>query len=124
MNRRVFILSRFVLAFVLVGFATSSYARVRVGTLAGTVVDAHGKPVPHATVTIQTSFGDHPNATHTNEQGRFQFARFLTGQYDLQAYSQGAFSKWLKRINIRSNHTTEVILHMPPTADVVVNVNR
>ncbi|MGH9739882.1 MAG: carboxypeptidase-like regulatory domain-containing protein [Candidatus Acidiferrales bacterium] len=124
MNRRVCILSRFLLAFVLVGVATPSYARVRVGTLAGTVVDAHGRPVPHATVTIQTSFGDHPNATHTDEHGHFQFARFRTGQYDLQAYSKGAFSKWLKRINIRSNHTTKVIVRMPPAADVIVNVSR
>lgn len=124
MNRRVFILSRFVLALALLGLATASHARVRVGTLAGTVVDAHGKPVAHATITIQTSFGDHPNATHSDKQGRFQFARFRTGQYDLQAYSEGSFSKWLRRINIRSNHTTEVTLRMPPAADVVVNVSR
>lgn len=103
-------------------FASPSGARVRVGTLAGFVVDANGKPVPHATVTIQTSFGDHPNATHTDDAGRFQFARFRTGQYDLQAYAAGAFSPWLKRITIRSGHTTEVTLRMPPKPDVVVSV--
>jgi hypothetical protein len=112
----------FLLIAALLALAISASARVRVGTLAGVVVDANGKPVPHATVTMQTSFGDRPNATHTDANGRFQFARYLTGQYDLQAYANDAFSPWLKRINIRSNRTTRVILRMPPKADVVVDV--
>jgi hypothetical protein len=111
---------------ILIGFffslAVSTSARVRVGTLAGVVLDANGRPVPHATVTLQSSFGDRPNATHTDSEGRFQFARYLTGQYDLQAYANGSFSPWLKRITIRSNRTTKVTLHMPPKADVIVNV--
>lgn len=97
-------------------------ARVHVGTLAGTVLDAKGKPVPHATVTMQSSFGDRPNATHTDADGHFRFARYLTGQYDLQAYAEGSFSPWLKRITIRSDRTTNITLRMPPKADVVVNV--
>lgn len=102
--------------------AISTSARVHVGTLAGVVLDANGKPVPHATVTMQGSFGDRPNATHTDADGRFQFARYLTGQYDLQAYANGAFSPWLKRITIRSDRTTNVTLRMPPKPDVVINV--
>jgi len=104
------------------GLAVSTPARVHVGTLAGVVLDSSGRPVPHATVTMQSSFGDRPNATHTDADGHFQFARYLTGQYDLQAYANGSFSPWLKRITIRSNRTTSVTLHMPPKADVVVNV--
>jgi hypothetical protein len=122
MNRRPFILLLFVVALSVLGVATSSFARVNIGTLAGTVLDANGKPVPHATVTIQTSFGDRPNATHTDDAGHFKFARFRTGQYDLRAYADGSFSPWVRRINIRRNRTTEVTLHMPPKADVVVNV--
>ena len=106
----------------LFAFALSTSAGVRVGTLAGVVVDANGKPVPHATVTMQSSFGDRPNATHADADGKFRFARYLTGQYDLQAYADGSFSPWLKRITIRTNRTTMVTLRMPPKADVVVNV--
>ncbi|MGH9563857.1 MAG: carboxypeptidase-like regulatory domain-containing protein [Terracidiphilus sp.] len=124
MYRRIHILPVFILALAVFGSAAPSFARVRVGTLAGVVLDAHGKPVPHATITIQTSFGDKPNATHSDAAGHFQFSRFRTGQYDLQAYSQGSFSPWVKRITIRSNHTTEVTLRMPPKADVVVTVKR
>ncbi len=113
----------FLLVFAaLFAVALSTPARVRVGTLAGIVLDAHGQPVPHATVTMQSSFGDRPNATHTDADGRFRFARYLTGQYDLQAYANGSFSPWLKRITVRTNRTTNVTLHMPPKADVVVDV--
>ncbi|MGH9718368.1 MAG: carboxypeptidase-like regulatory domain-containing protein [Candidatus Acidiferrales bacterium] len=120
MKRRVFLLP----VVAILTIATCSLAHVSVGTLAGIVVDAHGKPVPHATVTMQGSFGDRPNATHADSHGRFQFARYLTGQYDLQAYAQGSFSPWLRRITIRPHRTTEVTLHMPPKADIVVKVPR
>jgi Carboxypeptidase regulatory-like domain len=114
--------SLFLLIAAVFSLAISASARVYVGTLAGIVVDANGKPVPHATVTMQSSFGDRPNATHTDADGHFRFARYRTGQYDLQAYANGSFSHWLKRITIRSNRTTDVTLRMPPKADVVVNV--
>jgi hypothetical protein len=118
-KRRLFILP----LFAVLAFAACSLAHVAVGTLAGIVVDAHGKPIPHATVTMQTSFGDRPNATHTDSRGRFQFVRYRTGQYDLQAYAGGSFSPWLRFIKIRSHRTTKVTLRMPPKADVVVNVS-
>jgi hypothetical protein len=95
---------------------------VPTGTLAGIVVDANGKPVAGATVTIQTSDGVQPNATHTDANGHFAFARFETGQYDLQAYSKGSFSDWTKRVMIHSHKTTTVTLRMPPAATITVTV--
>lgn len=92
------------------------------GTIEGTVVDAHGKLVPDASVTIQTSDGLKPHATHTDANGHFEFARFDAGQYDLRAYSDGQFSDWSKRIVIRPKKTTEIILRMPPKSDVKVEV--
>jgi hypothetical protein len=88
-----------------------------VGTLAGTVLDADGKPVPDATVTIQTSDGVHPHATHTDSSGHFEFARWATGQYDVRAYSNGVFSDWDKRLMIRSKKTTQVTLRLPPSKE-------
>ena len=85
---------------------------VPVGTLTGIVLDAKGKPVADASVTIQTSDGLHPHATHTDAGGHFQFARWETGQYDLRAYSNGAFSDWQKRIMIRSKKTTQITLRL------------
>ena len=85
------------------------------GTVEGTVLDAQGKAVTNASVTIQTSDGLHPHATHTDASGHFEFTRWDAGQYDLRAYSNGVFSEWAKRTVIRPKKTTEITLHLPPT---------
>ena len=87
-----------------------------IGKLEGTVLDAKGQPVIGASVTIQTSDGRKPHATHTDESGHFEFARWATGQYDVRAYSKGVFSDWDKRLVIRSKKTTSVTLHLPPAS--------
>lgn len=92
-----------------------------VGTLQGQVVDAHGKPVADASVTIQTSDGLHPHATHTDASGHFEFQRYSAGQYDVRAYYKGSFSDWNKRLVIRPKKTTEVTLALPAaSAETVV----
>lgn len=103
------------LLFVLLAAAVVARATVPVGTLAGTVLDSHGKTVAGASVTIQTSDGLHPNATYTGKDGRFQFARYKTGQYDLRAAAGGASSDWMKRVMIRSGKATEVTLRLGPS---------
>jgi hypothetical protein len=98
--------------------------RVPIGTLEGTVLDGQGKPLADASVTIQTSDGLHPHATRTDASGHFQFARWMTGQYDLRAYSNGMFSEWDKRIMIRANKTTKVTLRLPKSSDEKVVVSK
>ena len=85
------------------------------GAVEGTVLDAQGKTVTNASVTIQTSDGLHPHATHTDASGHFEFTRWDAGQYDLRAYSNGVFSEWAKRTVIRPKKTTELTLRLPPT---------
>ena len=101
---------------VLLAAPVAVHARVRIGTLAGTVVDAGGKPVADATVTIQTSDGLHPHATHTDASGHFAFTRFEIGQYDVRAYAHGVFSDWAKRLYVGTNKTKEITLRLPATA--------
>lgn len=105
----------FILAVTLATGAAAN-AKVSVGTIEGTVVDVHGQPIAGASVTIQTSDGQHPHATHTDASGHFQFARFRTGQYDLRAYSNGAYSDWAKRITLRVKKPTELTLQIVSTA--------
>jgi uncharacterized GH25 family protein len=92
------------------------------GTVQGTVLDAHGKPVADASVTIQTSDGLKPHATHTDSSGHYEFTRFDAGQYDLRAYAKGQFSDWSKHIVIRPKKTTDVTLRMPAESAEKVDV--
>lgn len=92
------------------------------GTLQGQVVDAHGKPVAAASVTIQTSDGLHPHATHTDADGHFEFQRYSAGQYDVRAYFKGSFSDWNKRLVIRPKKTTEITLTLPAESSETVVV--
>jgi hypothetical protein len=109
-------LALFIILFVVLASSIALDARVPVGTLAGTVLDARGQEVAGASVTIQTSDGLHPNATLTDKTGHFAFARYKTGEYDLRASTGTAKSDWLQRIMIHSNKTTEVTLHLGPVA--------
>jgi|SRR5271156_2186650 len=97
--------------------------KVPIGTLEGTVLTANGKPVADASVTIETSDGLHPHATHTDASGHFEFDRWETGQYDLRAYANGAFSDWDKHVVIRSKKTTQITLRMPRASAEKVVVN-
>ncbi len=114
----------FLLLTAALGMAATARANGPIGELQGTVLDSKGKPVPDATVTLQTSDGNHPHATHTDASGHFKFTRFETGQYDLRAYSNGMFSEWTKRVSVHSKKTTEVTLRMPPPADESVTVTQ
>ncbi len=114
----------FLLLTAALGMAVTARANGPIGELLGTVLDSKGKRVADATVTLQTSDGNHPHATHTDSDGHFKFTRFETGQYDLRAYSNGMFSEWTKRVSIHSRKTTEVTLHMPPPADESVTVTQ
>ena len=96
----------------LAAVAAAQYGPTPVGKLEGVVLNAKGKPVADASVTIQASDGLHPHATHTDASGRFEFDRWATGQYDLRAYSNGIFSDWNKRILIRAGKTTTITLRL------------
>jgi len=88
-------------------------ARVPIGTLAGTVLDSHDRPVVDAAVTIQTSDGLQPFAAHTDSTGHFEIKRLETGQYDLRASHNGQISDWTKRIMVHANKVTSVTLRLP-----------
>jgi hypothetical protein len=63
MKRRVLITA----AFAAMIFVLAAHAQFAggLGTLSGSVLDEQGKPVADASVTIQTSDGLRPHATHT-----------------------------------------------------------
>ena len=86
------------------------------GTLAGTVTTAQGKPVPDASVTIQSADGKNPHATRTNAQGRFFFAELPHGLYDVRAYHAGVRSEWKHNVNVETGKQIEVSLKLTTKA--------
>lgn len=82
------------------------------GTLAGTVTTAQGKPVPEASVTIQTADGKNPHATRTNAQGRFFFPELPHGLYDVRAYHNGISSEWKHNVTVETGKQIEVALKL------------
>jgi hypothetical protein len=82
------------------------------GTLAGTVIGANGKPVAGSRVTLQDAGASHPDVTLTNAQGRFFFADLHHGYYDVRAYAGGAWSEWKHNIEVKTGKQTEVKLQV------------
>jgi hypothetical protein len=59
------------------------------GVLSGVVLGPDDKPVPHASVTYQSSAGIAPHAVHTDAQGRFTITKLHSDIYDLRASGKG-----------------------------------
>jgi hypothetical protein len=81
-------------------------------TLSGVVIGPDDKPVPHASVSYQSSDGSAPHAVHTDAQGRFTITKLRTDNYDIRASAKGIFSDWYKNISVRSGRTKSLELRL------------
>ena len=91
---------------------TARVSAYGLGTLAGTVLDANGKPVAAASVVMQSSAGAMPYATTTNSHGRFFFPRLPHGYYDVRATTRYRASAWRHNLSVRTGHQTDVVLRL------------
>jgi hypothetical protein len=107
--RRYFLI---LLCTAMLAFATAAHDDGGMGTLAGTVIGANGKPVVGARVTSQNAGGDHPQLTTTNQQGRFFFPDLQHGYYDARAYHDGAWSEWKHNVEVSTGKQTELVLRL------------
>ena len=82
------------------------------GTLAGYVLNARGKPVENARVIMQTAAGGSPDATTTNDRGRFFFPQLPHGYYDVRASFAGKTSDWMQNVEVRTGKQTDVTLRL------------
>jgi hypothetical protein len=95
-------------------FAVGLTADDGMGTLAGTIVTPNGAAVAGARVTSQGADGSHPQATTTNEQGRFFFPDLRHGYYNVRAYSKGAWTPWMNNVEVKTGKQTDVKLRLAP----------
>ena len=82
-------------------------------TLTGVVLGPDDRPVPHASVSYQSSSGTAPHAVHTDSHGRFTITKLRGGDnYDVRAYGKGVFSEWQKNISLRPGQTKSITLQL------------
>jgi uncharacterized lipoprotein NlpE involved in copper resistance len=82
------------------------------GVLNGVVLGPDDRPVPHASVSYQSSAGMAPHAVHTDSQGHFTITKLRTDNYDLRASGKGVFSEWEKNVAVKSGQTKTVTLRL------------
>lgn len=81
-------------------------------TLSGVVIGPDDKPVPHASVSYQSSDGRAPHAVRADAHGRFAIAQLRADSYDIRASSKGVFSDWQKNIPLRKGQARSVELRL------------
>ena len=82
------------------------------GVLTGVVLGPDDRPVPHATITYQSSAGIAPHAAHADARGHFTITQLKADNYDLRASSDGVFSEWEKNVTVHSGGTKNITLRL------------
>jgi Carboxypeptidase regulatory-like domain len=81
-------------------------------TLSGVVIGPDDKPVPHASVSYQSSDGSSPHAVFADAHGRFTISQLRADSYDIRASGKGVFSDWQRNIPLRKGKSHSVELHL------------
>lgn len=80
--------------------------------LTGVVLGPDDKPVPHASISYQSSGGNAPHAVHADAHGRFTISKLPADYYDLRASANGIFSEWEKNISLRKGQSKSITLRL------------
>ena len=110
MRRALF--AMIVVLIALVAAQNLAAQRKGAGVLSGVVLGPDDKPVPHASVSYQSSSGTAPHAVHADSQGHFTITKLRSDNYDLRASGRGVFSEWEKNVTVRSGQTKSVTLRL------------
>ena len=112
MKRAFLFLAIFVLALVMSRAVVAAPQSKGSATLKGVVIGPDDKPVPHASVSYQSSDGTAPHAVHADAHGRFTIPQLRADNYDIRASSKGIFSEWQKNIALRKGQARSLELHL------------
>lgn len=112
MRRAIIIAGMFSLALATAQGVLAEPQQKGTSTLTGVVLGPDDKPVPHASVSYQSSGGSAPHATFTNSKGRFTITKLRADDYDMRASSKGIFSEWQKNVALGRGQTKDVTLQL------------
>lgn len=112
MKRISFFLIALMLLLVVARQAAAEPQSRGTSSLSGVVIGPDDKPVPHASVTYQSSDGTAPHAVHADSRGHFAITKLKSGNYDLRASNNGIFSDWEKNVMLRKGQARSLELHL------------
>lgn len=112
MRRTLALLSMFLVALVAVREVAAAPQRKGTSTLTGVVLGPDDKPVPHASVSYESSGGAAPHVVRTDSSGHFTISKLRADDYDLRASGKGVFSEWEKNIPLRSGERKSLTLRL------------
>jgi hypothetical protein len=112
MKRRLIFLTVFSLALMSTGGVIAAPQSRGAATLTGVVIGPDDKPVPHASVSYQSSDGSAPHAVHADGHGRFTISQLRADNYDIRASAKGIFSEWEKNIALHKGQTRSMELRL------------
>jgi hypothetical protein len=112
MRRALLLLMIFLIALVTARETQAAPQSKHSATLTGVVLGPDDKPVPHASVSYQSSSGNAPHAVHADSHGRFTVTQLRSDNYDVRASGRGVFSEWEKNVSLRSGQTKTVTLRL------------
>jgi hypothetical protein len=113
MRRAFLVLVVLVLVLVAIrGVSAQTQKKSPTATLSGVVLGPDDRPVPHASITYQSSGGNAPHAVHADSHGRFTITKLKADNYDVRATGRGVFSEWEKNVNIRPGQEKTLTLRL------------
>ena len=112
MKRALIFFAAFVLALVAARGVLAAPQTKGSAILSGVVIGPDDKPVPHASVSYQSSDGSAPHAVRTDAHGRFAIAQLRADNYDIRASAKGIFSEWEKNISLRKGQAKSIELRL------------
>jgi hypothetical protein len=112
MRRAIILIAVFLTTLMAVRGMLAAPQRKGSAVLSGIVVGPDDKPVPHASVSYQSSGGNAPHAVYTDSRGRFTITKLKSDNYDVRASSKGIFSEWEKNVTLRKGHTEYITLQL------------
>jgi len=113
MRRTFLVLGILLLALTAVRGAIAQQAKKTTSaTLSGVVLGPDDKPVPHASITYQSSGGSAPHAVHADSHGHFTITKLRADNYDVRASGKGVFSEWEKNVTVKPGQEKTLTLHL------------
>jgi hypothetical protein len=100
---------------------TSALAQSTSGDVVGTVTDASGAGVAHATVTATNEATGVSATTEANEQGEFRISNLPAGRYTIKGAATGFQTYSLQGFSVTLNQTATAQLRLP-VASATTNV--